>query len=161
MSQDYVPDDVERVQQMIGVIHPSGLPELDKALRENRDGVFAVAQQIANNPGVISRPAVCLSALKRGDHRRRQRMSTTGNPAPQRIPPAEALRRLYDAKVSDLARYEIPVAQRRVFALDFACGEVWRCSTTPMPSGGLIQLERELCAELGIDRFTGERVQTP
>jgi hypothetical protein len=158
-GDDYTPGDLEIVQEHVGALTGEQLQELDTALRENRDGVLAVVNQVASDPGVRSRPAVCMAALRRGDHRRK-RMST-GNPAPQRCSPAEAHRRLYDAKASELARYEIPVAERRLLALDYAAGEVWRCWTTPMPKGGVIELERELCEELGIDRQTGEKIAQP
>lgn len=150
--------DIEYIQDLLGPLHPSQIGEIEVALGESRDGVIRLAEKIAAADGLVSPPAVFSSSVRKCEYRppRRQRMST-GNPAPQRCTPAEAFRRLYDAKAADLAQYEIPVEQRRVFALDFAAGEVWRCNTTPMPQGGVIRLEQELCAELGIDRFTGKR----
>lgn len=76
---------------------------------------------------------------------------------PPRIEPAEALRRLYEAKVEELRRYRIPEAERIPLAVDYACSEVWRCHVLPMPRGGIGSLEDALYRELGFDRTTGLR----
>lgn len=77
--------------------------------------------------------------------------------APSRVPAADALRRLYDAKVGELASYGVREPDRITIAVDYACGEVWRCSILPMPEGGIVRLEDELYAAIGFDRVTGVR----
>ena len=73
------------------------------------------------------------------------------------VPAADALRRLYDAKAAELARYGVPERERIPLAVDYACGEVWRCQIQPMPPGGLPKLEDDLYRALGFDRTTGMR----
>lgn len=77
------------------------------------------------------------------------------------IPAAEALRRLYDAKAADLQRLGVPERDRIPLAVDYACGEVWRCQIQPMPDGGLPRLEDDLYRALGYDRTTGLRFPAP
>lgn len=73
------------------------------------------------------------------------------------IPAAVALRRLYDAKAADLQRLGVPERERIPIAVDYACGEVWRCQIQPMPPGGIVKLEDDLYRALGYDRLTGVR----
>lgn len=80
-----------------------------------------------------------------------------GSSGPVRVPPAEALRRLYDAKVGELTRYGVREPDRTTIAVDYACGEIWRCDILPMPAGGIVKLEDDLWAALGVDRLTGVR----
>lgn len=79
------------------------------------------------------------------------------NGQPKRVPPGEAMRRLYDAKVGELTRYGVREPDRTTMAVDYACSEVHRCMILPMPPGGVGQLEDELYAALGFDRTTGIR----
>lgn len=76
---------------------------------------------------------------------------------PARVPAAAALRRLYDAKIGELQRYGLSERERIPIAVDYACGEVWRCSIEPMPPGGIVKLEDDLYRAVGFDRLTGER----
>lgn len=76
---------------------------------------------------------------------------------PARVPAADALRRLYDAKIGELTRYGIPERERITIAVDYACSEVWRCSIEPMPPGGIVKLEDDLYRAIGFDRLTGLR----
>lgn len=85
-------------------------------------------------------------------------MSTESGPtAAPRVTAAEALRRLYEAKVEQLRLAGVREPDRILIAVDYACGEVWRCNIEPMPEGGLGGLEDALFRALGIDRFTGVR----
>lgn len=62
--------------------------------------------------------------------------------------PAEVLRRLYRAKLDDLARVGVPAHERTAIALDYACGEIHRCDIAPMPPRGVVALEDELRSEI-------------
>lgn len=73
------------------------------------------------------------------------------------VPAAEAMRRLYDAKMIELQRYGVPERDRIPIAVDYACGEVHRCHIQPMPPGGVTRLEDDLYRALGYDRVTGVR----
>lgn len=63
-------------------------------------------------------------------------------------PAAEVLRRLYDAKLADVARFDIPQRERVEIAIDYACSCIDRCDHAPYPPGGLPRLESELLATL-------------
>lgn len=162
MTNTYTPGDVERVQELVGALRGSQLQELDSALTQNRDGVLRVAENVARSPGLSCPPAVLLARIRRGEHNRRTRVMSDEHTATRElIPAAEALRRLYDAKDADLQRLGVPERDRIPLAVDYACGEVWRCQIQPMPDGGLPRLEDDLYRALGYDRTTGLRFPAP
>lgn len=168
MNEALTTTDQERVQELVGALRGAQLGELDEALTSNRDGVLILAEKIARSPGLTSPPAVFVAAMRRGEHkmtmRRGRKMSDdegTGPKHPARVPAAEALRRLYDAKTAELVRCGVPERVRIPFAVDYACGEIWRCSIDPMPAGGIVQLEDDLYRSLGFDRATGVRFPAP
>lgn len=73
------------------------------------------------------------------------------------VPAAEALRRLYDAKLAELTRYGVRDPDRTTIAVDYACGEIHRCQIEPFPPGGLGALEADLYRAIGFDPATGLR----
>lgn len=157
----YTPDDVERIQELVGALRGSQLHELDGYLRENREGVLRVAQDVARSTSLSCPPAACIARLRKGEHRRKVRAMSTneGGTGHERVlvPAAEAMRRLYDAKMIELQRYGVPERDRIPIAVDYACGEVHRCHIQPMPPGGVTRLEDDLYRALGYDRVTGVR----
>ena len=77
------------------------------------------------------------------------------------IDPAEALRRLYFAKLDALQRLEWRThTERQREAVDYACSYLPSVRhLAPLPVGGITQLEDELCHELGVTRAgVSERV---
>lgn len=162
MSNAIEATDIERVQEFVGAFRGGQVAEVERELADHRDGVVILAEKIAGTAGLSSPVAVFVAALRRGEHKRRMKtVSTTeegkGPRAPERIPAIVALRRLYDAKLGDLARVGVREPDRITIAVDYACGEVWRCSILPMPEGGIVRLEDELYAAIGFDRVTGVR----
>src|SRR4051794_39171067 len=59
----YTPDDVERIQELVGALRGSQLHELDGYLRENREGVLRVAQDVARSTSLSCPPAACIARL--------------------------------------------------------------------------------------------------
>lgn len=161
MEAGTITSDRERVQELVGALRGRQLDELDRALAEDRDGTIRLAEQVAASATCTNPPAAFSAALRRGEHKRRMRvMSTdegTGPPPAARADPAEALRRLYDAKIDQLRQVGVPEPQRIMVAVDYACGEIWKCSIGPMPVGGIGKLEDDLYRAIGCDRFTGVR----
>jgi nucleotide-binding universal stress UspA family protein len=154
-------DDLALVEQLIGSpITGKARYEVMDALDENREGVLRVAKDVGRNTKVNNPAAVFIVASRQGEHRLKvKRMSDeqgTGH-ARELIPAAEALRRLYDAKVEQLRRLGLPESERIPLAVDYACGEVWRCHIQPMPEGGIVKLEDDLYRAIGFDRLTGLR----
>jgi len=153
-------DYAERVQELVGPLRGRQLDELHAALAENAEGVVRLAGEIARNPRLNCPPVVLLSSMRKGEHRRRMRVVTDTEAAGHHrelIPAADALRRLYDAKAAELQRVGVPERERIPLAVDYACGEIWRCQIQPMPAGGLPKLEDDLYRALGFDRTTGVR----
>lgn len=74
-----------------------------------------------------------------------------------RIPAAEALRRLYDAKITQLTKYGVPEPERIMVSVDYAVSELQRCAIEPIGEGGIGRLEDDLYRAIGCDRFTGIR----
>lgn len=156
-----VTEDVDRVQELIGTLRGAAIRDVETALGEHREGVMRLAEQTARNTRLTNPPAAFVASVRKGEHKRRMRvMSTdegTGPPPAARADPAEALRRLYDAKISQLQQVGVPEPERIMIAVDYACGEIWRCSIGPMPVGGIGKLEDDLYRAIGCDRFTGVR----
>lgn len=137
--------------------------EVMDALDECREGVFEVAKRCARNPAYSNPAAVSIVSLRNGSHKQRRKLramstdETTGTARRERIPAAEALRRLYDAKVEHLRRCGVPEAESIPYAIDYACSEIHRCDVLPMGPGGLGKLEDDLYRAVGFDRLTGIR----
>lgn len=152
--------DVERVQEIIGTLRGAAISDVEAALAENREGVIRLAEETARNNRLTNPPAAFVASVRKGEHRRMRAVSTdegTGPSAPARIPAEQALRRLYDAKVEQLAQYGVREPDRIMIAVDYACSEIWRCHIGPLPPGGIGKLEDDLYRAIGCDRFTGLR----
>lgn len=162
-AKDYDADLAEIARLLGGhAITGKAMYEVIDALDENRDGTLALAARIGRNAKLSNPAGVTIVAVRNGEHKQKRMrvMSTdegTGPPPAARADPAEALRRLYDAKIDQLRQVGVPEPQRIRVAVDYACGEIWRCSIGPMPVGGIGKLEDDLYRAIGCDRFTGVR----
>jgi hypothetical protein len=139
-------EDLDHVIGLIGFLHPGQRSQVVDAIDEDRDGVMRLAAKIGAS-NVHAPAAAFMTAIKQGGHIQRQQ----GRPA--RIPARDALRRLYDAKFSQLTDYGWgSLEERKREAADYACSEVYRCDTGPLPPGGISKLENDLYASIGLDR---------
>lgn len=154
-------EDFARIEEHVGRITGKARFEVMTALDEDRDGVHALAERLGKNATIQNPAAVSIVAIRSGEHKRRPRVmkQDDGGTGHERtlIPAADALRRLYDAKLDELTRYGLPERERIPIAVDYACGEVWRCQIQPMPDGGIVRLEDDLYRAIGFDRSTGLR----
>jgi hypothetical protein len=110
-----------------------------QAADEAPDGVRIVAAEVRKAGDKIKRPvAVLLSRIDRGQHRDRQADLERADRSDQRVPPSEAFRRLFTAKVEDLRRRGGQWADdNRVVeaGLDYAVGHLDRCAITSYADG--------------------------
>lgn len=107
-----------------------------------------VLRNEASQPGYIKRTCRMLDDLEKPGP-----MPERGRAMRHLEPPAIVIRRLYEAKLADLALIGAGTRrERQQIAIDYACGEVHRCDVAPFPRGGLPQLEDELCVAISFDR---------
>lgn len=145
-------DDLARIRALCGDFTRSQEDELIDALDDDRDGTMFLAERIASSDKIDAPIAVLISCIRRGEHKGAADRRAA-NAERRRVSAGDALRRLYDAKLKDLAKTDWPTARRVEFAMDYAASELQRCNVGPLPPGGVVALEDALRAELGEPRF--------
>jgi hypothetical protein len=144
-------DQLEALERIVGPINHAQRGEVLAALAEDSAGVLALAERLASSPSVLSPAALLIVTLRRNGHRANAQLPLTPS---DRLPDAaEVFARLYFAKLFylDGIDWQTP-RDRQLEAMDYAVGYTPTCRHRDMPAGGCLQLERELCHELGIVR---------
>lgn len=147
--------ELAKLADLLGALHDAQTDEVRRALADDREGVMAMAARIARTPGLNSPVGVFITRIRQREYHQHAAPSSSGRGLPDAD---EVLRRLYFAKLDALERmrWRTPGLRERE-ALDYACSYLPSCQHAPMPEGGLLALEDELCLELGIDRHGGRR----
>lgn len=144
---------LETIESHIGYLNSAGRAATLAAIEQDVDGCLALAEKTAKRKDVKNPTGLYLACLAAGEHIQR----TPEDRKPVRIAPAEALRRLYNAKMRDLREQTnwTPSAMKE-YAIDYACSSIDRCQIGTYPPGGIIALENELRAELGQPRYPAQ-----
>lgn len=107
----------------------------------------AYRERVLENESAV--PGFVARSIQAMDDQQEPEAMPVGGRSVRVLPPAaEVLRRLYDAKLADLARFDIPAGERVEIAIDYACSCIDRCDHAPYPAGGLPRLESDLISAL-------------
>jgi hypothetical protein len=158
--------DLAQIADLLGgdALRESQTAMIVDALDEDREGVHALAENIAGRKAQLNNPmAVFLTRVRGGDHLERVRSIPVSRSTADAQPAGEVLRRLYYAKLDDLTRLGWRThREREREAIDYAVSYLPSLKHGPMPDG-ILELEAELRRELNIDPLTattaGERAQ--